>query len=361
MAYKKKNFENGHILTAEDLNYMETGIEAAHEGVEDFNVANSNITPTYSYLTIQKGGELYEVPVLRSDSGQDGEHELRYRHLPSATAYKKGAVIVDLQMSDISENPVQNATVKMYVDNSIYESLKDVLKGNVTGDAPVRRFELTNGYMIPILEDEKLKPMHLPLADEYQRGAITSEDKVALDQLKGLLSNEVVEGTYGGFESECYNIPNVKVDEYGRIIEASNSVLPKASAESDGYISADDYVKIGYAPTFLNPIINENYIKILAGQTMPISCISGSGYSALISYFDSAGVEELPTPLRVVAIGEYTDSDGNTWVIPVNWRAKKVFQKGTYLYHEIQVFLSESIEYDVTVKIYANYKMSSLM
>ena len=344
MAYKKKNFENGHILTAEDLNYIETGIEAAHEATDNFNVDGSNITPTFSYLTIQKDGELYEIPVLRSDSGQDGEHQLRHRHLPMASAYRQGAVIVDLQMSDVSQNPVQNATIKMYVDNSIYESLKDVLKGNVTGDAPVRRFELTNGYMIPILEDEKLKPMHLPLATEYQRGAITSEDKVALDQLKKLLSNEVVEGTYGETDRDpnglIYNIPNITVDEYGRVVAASNSVLPYASVESDGYITSDDYKKIADVPS----VMCNSGLKILAGETKPTS----SYYDYWYLVYDPVAKSDIYKGVKYEVWGIYTDGTAY-YQIPIECEVKTELNKSgdAYVWH-IYPHLPEPIEYDVT-------------
>ncbi len=39
MAYEKQNFENGKVLTAAHLNYIEDGIESVHDDMGD--VANA--------------------------------------------------------------------------------------------------------------------------------------------------------------------------------------------------------------------------------------------------------------------------------------------------------------------------------
>lgn len=53
----------------------------------------------------------------------------------------------------------------------------------------------------------------------------------------------VVEGVYGGFNTSAniYNIPNVTVDKYGRVTEASNSVLPPATSGLMGLVTPNLY------------------------------------------------------------------------------------------------------------------------
>lgn len=53
----------------------------------------------------------------------------------------------------------------------------------------------------------------------------------------------VVAGSYGGYDTSnsVYKIPNVTVDEYGRVTEASNSALGFVSKKGSGILSASDY------------------------------------------------------------------------------------------------------------------------
>ena len=76
------------------------------------------------------------------------------------------------------------------------------------------------------------------MATEYKLSYTAEEINESLDKINSLEVTDgiigennlpasgVTAGTYGGLDTEnsVYNIPSMTVDEYGRVIEASNSV-----------------------------------------------------------------------------------------------------------------------------------------
>lgn len=156
-------------------------------------------------------------------------------------------------------------------------------------------------------------------------------------------------GTYGGYDSSvpAYNIPNVRVDEYGRVTEASNSVLPKASAESDGYISAEDYVRLTSVPSY--GATNDGKLIILAGETE-------SQYPRYWSYYSATDVLEFPI---VAPYGVYNDGTYDM-MIPLEYRIEASNSKGNY-YYSIYPYIKEAIEYDITCYIKTNVSGMSII
>lgn len=305
-----------------------------------------------------------------------------YKVSDATPTYEELSKDITATLKDSHSDGIYDWPIYIMNNTSDYCSIGDkgvyayvIYEGNTLGKSPgtyfgpdVRAIKVTDytGFKKKVLREESL-PFGIdntPTADS--ENLVTSGGvRKALEDV-GVGETGVEAGTYGGFDAEYngsgavyehYNIPNIKVDKYGRVTEASNSVLPKASAESDGYIGAEDYEKIGYIPSFFNPITNTNYVVIKAGKTT----VAYNNHSASIGIYDAAGISDLPVPLRVVAQGEYTDSSGRTWVIPLDWKAEKIATKGTYLTCDIYVSIPEPIEYDINVKIYANYELAGLM
>lgn len=204
------------------------------------------------------------------------------------------------------------------------------------------RLNLKNGSIL----DEK----HL---EHIESGIIYNEQEIStlsdtVNRLKdnpptsGSGGNETVveAGTYGGYDSETgvYNIPNVSVDEKGRVTNISESVLPKVSEVSDGYIGAGDYKKLSSIPHY--------------------GCVYGkipSGSTQMNNYFyiyDTSGVELVPV---IDVVGVYTD--GSNHIIPLDWKINYVLSSKGITYY-IYVYLKEPLEFDVSVKISSNYPLS---
>lgn len=111
------------------------------------------------------------------------------------------------------------------IDNALDELLNggnEVILPTIT----VERIE--NGYRITTNDAKGSQSIDLVL------------DDLIVDDLN---KTGVVAGSYGGYDSNygAYKIPNVTVDEYGKVTEASNSVLGFATNKGSGILSASDY------------------------------------------------------------------------------------------------------------------------
>ena len=163
------------------------------------------------------------------------------------------------------------------------------------------------------------------------------------EQSGGLTETGVEPGTYGGFDTEnsVYNIPNVTVDEYGRVTDASSSVLPKASAENDGYISAEDYVKLKKIPCLPQ---NANGVTIFAGKT--------EMHAAYYIYGTDA-VTDVPI---VNAIGLYNDGT-YVQVVPLTCKLHGSYSSKTLTYTWfVDISIPEALEYDLDCYLWSNYQ-----
>ena len=197
----------------------ETNIGNLQTGKAD----NEDIPTNVSDLT-NDSGFITSVPV--EDVTIDGTSIVsgKIAAIPRATANAAGAVKID----------PHTAADAQYLD--IYGEKS-------SGNEVARK--------VPLLDaNNKILAAQLPAATTSVQGALSADDKTKLNTMVG--SSGVTAGSYGGYDSTvpAYNIPNVTVDAYGRVTDASNSVLPQASSSEDGYLSADDYARLLNAPIY---------------------------------------------------------------------------------------------------------------
>lgn len=149
----------------------------------------------------------------------------------------------------------------------------------------------------------------------------------------------VTPGTYGEYNSSrpYYYVPNITVDEYGRITQATQSYLGIAGSKSDGLLSHGDYNNFEYIPK------NEASSTIYAGATTPsiqfAVTLSNTVYTPIIS-----------------VIGKYVDSAGTTHLIPLKWKATLYSTSMNLI-----PYLDEPLEYDVIVRVRSNAYISAGM
>lgn len=199
---------------------------------------------------------------------------------------------------------------------------------------------------------------NLPDLSEY---ATKEEFDELQDTVNGLKENPsstgggetgVEAGTYGGYDSETgvYKIPNVTVDAKGRVTGASMSVLPKASAETGGYLSASDYAKLGNALKKCSSIL---YINGHLGNNEMM------GYFHT-GYYNTKGSSD---DIIFYASGKYTDDDGVVHVVPLEWRLEETTDSKGYVYTYIYTYLKDvsEIPYQITVTAYSNYELSAFV
>ena len=97
------------------------------------------------------------------------------------------------------------------------------------------------------------------MANEYQ---LSYTGEQIDEKLSKVEPTGVTAGTYGGYASSTYSIPNVTVDEYGRVTNVSTSSLIDASDKGAGlmpykcynYLSGNKHL----AASFLNTFNNDN-------------------------------------------------------------------------------------------------------
>ena len=144
-------------------------------------------------------------------------------------------------------------------------------------------------------------------------------------------------GTYGGYTSPTYNIPNITIDEYGRVIDASTSVLTTATSKSNGLISYTDYQKLSYIPSNIY-----TSLTISAGST-------SASYSMTYGTSNTAAINPI-----IYATGKYIDTtDGYVYIIPIKWKLKAYDNSSS---STVTVYIDEPIAYDITVHIFSNYQ-----
>jgi hypothetical protein len=164
----------------------------------------------------------------------------------------------------------------------------------------------------------------------------------------GLLTigNNVTAGIYGGLNPSpyYYNVPQLHVDEYGRITQASNSVLPMADAKTNGLMSRAHYNRmtcIAYQGS--------------TGRTIPAGATTyGDDTPAWTLY--SLGAYEFPI---IHVYGKYTDSNGTVHVIPIDWRLVEVIKSSETYQYNVYISIPEALAYDVVCILRSNYSTTS--
>ena len=199
------------------------------------------------------------------------------------------------------------------------------------------------------------------LATTSQAGLMSTSDKTKLDsfaEANTYATKEDLEaasvkleptgvnaGMYGGFDSSvpAYNIASVEVDKNGRLVNASNSVLPQASNESDGYITSTDYKKLALIPDKTTT----QALRIYAGNTTT----SGDGYYYM---YGTSNPAEAPV-VRLIGVPVNNSSSFN--VIPINYKLSATYSsKSDFYIWRVDFSISEPLEESIYVYIYSNYQ-----
>lgn len=95
------------------------------------------------------------------------------------------------------------------------------------------------------------------MANEYQ---LSYTGEQIDEKLSKVEPTGVTAGTYGGYASSVYSIPNVTVDAYGRVTNISTSSLTDASSKGAGlmpyacynYVSGNKHLAANLSNTFAN-------------------------------------------------------------------------------------------------------------
>ena len=124
----------------------------------------------------------------------------------------------------------------------------------------------------------------------------------------------VTAGTYGEYNSSSpyYYIPNITVDEYGRITEASKNYLGLASAKSAGLINSTFYSRVFYD----YHISSVTTTAIDATNGYPATLYLSNCKEKSIGSFDGATVYA-PYIYGVYAYIHYDSTSSYAWV-PIN-------------------------------------------
>ena len=166
----------------------------------------------------------------------------------------------------------------------------------------------------------------------------------------GLLTigNNVIAGIYGGLNPSpyYYNVPQIHVDEYGRITQASNSVLKMAGGKTDGLMSSAHYNRMRYVPGYSS-----------TGRTIPAGSTTYEGGIAAWRLY-SPGFDGIPI---IHVYGKYTDSNGTVHVIPIDWRMEEVTVSSTTTDYNVYISIPEPLAYNVTCYVQSNYPSSTSM
>ena len=214
-------------------------------------------------------------------------------------------------------------------------------------------------FFVPMIKGSStpstIDDTYLPKATSTTIGGVKAGENITIDE-DGTINatgggsggslepTGVTAGTYGSYTSQSssssYYIPIVTVDEYGRITSASQSYLGMASAKSNGLISMTDYNKFNYV------LSNTRSVTLYAGQT--------SVFAGNISISNSY----IPYPIMINATGEYTDSDGNTYAIPVKWNCRKYTYTSSFTY-TVYFEIDTALEYDLSIFAGCNYYISA--
>ena len=163
-----------------------------------------------------------------------------------------------------------------------------------------------------------------------------------------ILGNNINAGIYGGLNPSpyYYNVPKIHVDEYGRITQASNSVLRMAGEKSDGLMSSAHFNRMRYVAS-----------QSSTGRTIPAGSTTYEGGIAAWRLY-SRGFDGIPI---IYVSGKYTDSNGTVHVIPIDWRLEEVTVSSTSTDYNVYISIPEALPYNVTCYVRSNYPSSASM
>ena len=123
---------------------------------------------------------------------------------------------------------------------------------------------------------------------------------------KHLPEVDVVSRQYGGFSGSTYNVPNIKVDSTGRVIEASESVITEASTKNTGLMPYGMYTYVSQG----NHVTSK---KNLFAVNSEWSCSIGSFKSLTMSLSEASGSVNRYIPvIHAVYAYLYTDTSKTT-------------------------------------------------
>lgn len=204
----------------------------------------------YQQLESSADGEVYTVA--------GASHEIQDEHgniMPSTPVLRFAGMNMeqDGDATIIYGNTEYPLTFMSYADEKLvitgaYRNLPNVFFATLHSDCT----GAINGVDFSDVSDFEIDNASSFVSSKMKAGrsyliTFVDDEKVSiLDPSLSAHGTAVTPGTYGGLDTETgiYKIPSVTVDEYGRVSEASNSTLPKASAESDGYLAKEDFSKI---------------------------------------------------------------------------------------------------------------------
>lgn len=172
-------------------------------------------TSLLSEVTLTGEEGQMSVPLI---SGEAGNRSIAAQYLPLATSESKGAI-------SASDKEKLDAIGSNYIVTSASMVLEEV-----ADDEWRQRVKMTVAHKNSNDEWEEVT-YYLPYAP-------TATGRIDDDMLP---DSGVVAGSYGTSNSSSYYVPRITVDAYGRITQASSTVLPDASAKQHGLMTIDQY------------------------------------------------------------------------------------------------------------------------
>lgn len=123
------------------------------------------------------------------------------------------------------------------------------------------------------------------MANEYQ---LSYTGEQIDEKLSKVEPTGVTAGTYGGYASSVYSIPNITVDEYGRVISVSTSSLTDANIKNAGlmpyksyyYLSNNQHLGANMVNTFDNDN-NWHTITLSNAQRYSTSIYENGSYTSI--------------------------------------------------------------------------------
>lgn len=329
----------------------------------DRELANGNIDENALYLTPDDTAETY---MTKENPTGTGSFSLN-RKIGTTVGTNSVAIGTDTLASGVSSYAEGYSTEAQGV-YSHAEGLNTIAKGNhqhVQG-----RFNIgdTNNEYAHIVGNgsyETLSNAHTLDWDgnAWFAGNVTvGENRV---QLATLEPSGVTAGTYGGYNSSSlvYNIPNVTVDEYGRVTNMSNSVISSVSSKSPnspGLVTYNQIMGIGYAYGqcySVNGTATSSISVITDVETIAYTGTAGTFYMPEIL---SVTIAPLSDPTNCTSVNFKTRySDGSDMTTPGIY-VTALLPDGLFEQYKTEDSSSVSFRYLVTYKKGSHISISTM-